>query len=169
MREVKFTEISEKMLEQLMKGAFLNVKDNNGNLNTMTIAWGALGYMWRKPVFIAMVRKSRHTFEMIENSEDFTVSFPLNDQLKQELGFCGTKSGRDFDKFKECNLQEQAPQKVKTPLINQCDLQLECKIVYKQPLEPNCMTQEIKDVYGAEADYHTMYYGEILACYLNEE
>ncbi|EKE04284.1 MAG: hypothetical protein ACD_20C00089G0004 [uncultured bacterium] len=168
MREIKFNELSKEMLEQLTKGAFLTVKDKDGNLNTMTIAWGSLGYMWRIPVFMVMVRYSRHTYKLIENTDEFSVSFPLNEQLKKELGICGTKSGRDMDKFKECNLTPQKAQKISTPVIGECDLHLECKIAYKQAMEPQfIMSDKVNEVYGTERDYHVLYYGEILACYVS--
>lgn len=63
-KEIKFTEMSKEILEQLQKGAFLTVKSDD-KVNTMTIAWGALGFMWYKPVFTAMVRYSRYTYELL--------------------------------------------------------------------------------------------------------
>ncbi|MDD3012163.1 MAG: flavin reductase [Candidatus Gastranaerophilales bacterium] len=169
MKEIDYSQLSEQIIEQLKKGAFLTVRDKNGNLNTMTIGWGSLGYMWFKPVFIVMVRFSRYTYKLIENSDEFSVSFPLKGQLKKELGVCGTKTGRDLDKFKECNLKLQMAQNIKTPVIAECDLHLECKIVYKQSLDATFMSEEIVRVYGSEKDYHTLYYGEILSCSAKED
>jgi flavin reductase (DIM6/NTAB) family NADH-FMN oxidoreductase RutF len=62
--------------------------------------------MWKKPIMTVMVRKSRFTHHIIENASSFTVSIPRDD-LGEVLNFCGTKSGRDFDKFKECKLSVQ--------------------------------------------------------------
>lgn len=163
MKTIKFNELSRELIDQLMKGAFLTVKDKNGKLNTMTIAWGTIGYMWFKPVFIVMVRKSRYTFNIIQNAQDFTVSFPLNDQLKKELMTCGTKSGRDMDKFKECHLDTEYVDDIYSPMISACDLHVLCKIIYKQPLDPEYMDKKVMDVYGSEKDYHTLYFGEIIS------
>lgn len=168
MKEVNYIEVSEKIQKQLTQGAFLTVKDNNENINTMTIAWGNLGFMWNKPVFTVMVRYSRHTYKLIENAEDFTVSFPTKNQLKTELSFCGSKSGRDLDKFKELNLKIQDGKRVNSPIIADCDVHLECKIVYKQALENSGMNEYVKNIYGDEKDYHVLYYGEILSCLTNE-
>lgn len=168
MKKYKIEEISEKLLGQLFKGAFLTVKDNDGNLNTMTISWGTIGCMWRKPVFMAMVRKSRHTFDILEKTNEFTVSFPLEDNLKKELNVCGTKSGREIDKFKECKLTSLESQTIKTPVIKECNLHLECKIMYKQALSPEFMTDELIELYGKGKDYHTLYYGEIKECYVTD-
>ncbi|EYE89382.1 flavin reductase [Fervidicella metallireducens AeB] len=164
-REIKFSEMSKELLEQLQKGAFLTVKDGD-KVNTMTIAWGSLGFMWYKPIFTAMVRYSRYTYELIEKAGEFTVSFPLNGQLKEELGFCGTKSGRDLDKIKECDLKIKAGDVVNTPVLDQCDLHLECKIVYKQPMDEKNVCQEIKDKAYPQGNYHVLYFGEIVKAYI---
>jgi len=169
MKEIDCSQLSEQIIEQLKKGAFLTVKDKNGNLNTMTIGWGSLGYMWFRPVFTVMVRLSRYTYKLIENSDEFTVSFPLKGQLAKALEICGTKSGRDINKFKECNLTLQKSQNIETPVIAECDLHLECKIVYKQLMDSMFMSEEIEKVYGAGKDYHVLYYGEILSCNAKED
>jgi flavin reductase (DIM6/NTAB) family NADH-FMN oxidoreductase RutF len=163
-KEIKFTELSKEMLEQLQRGAFLTVKEGE-RVNTMTIAWGSLGYMWNKPIFIAMVRYSRYTYDLIDKAEDFTVSLPLSGQLREALGFCGTKSGRDIDKIKECGLTLKPGEKVNSPVIDECDLHFECKIVYKQPMDEAAPVQNIKDRCYPDGDYHVLYYGEILKAY----
>ena len=62
--EVKYNEYLDQVMEQLSgEGIFLTVK-NNKKANTMTIGWGFIGIMWNKPVFIAAVRYSRHTYEI---------------------------------------------------------------------------------------------------------
>jgi flavin reductase (DIM6/NTAB) family NADH-FMN oxidoreductase RutF len=166
-REIKFNDLSKELLEQLPKGAFLTVKSGD-NVNTMTIAWGSLGFMWYKPVFTAMVRYSRHTYDLIEKSEDFTVSLPLNGQLKEALGICGTKSGRDVDKFKECNLTLKDGDTVNSPIIDECDLHVECKIMYKQAMDENNLAEEVKNKAYANGNYHVIYYGEIKKIYVKE-
>jgi len=148
-------------------GAFLNVK-NGEELNTMTIGWATVGISWSIPVMLVLVRKSRYTYQLIEKAEDFTVSVPLGDKMKDELLFCGTESGRDYDKFAECNLEVEAAQKVNTPIIKGCDLHYECRIKYKQAMkEERVVTEELRDCYPG-GDYHTLYFGKIVASYLTE-
>lgn len=166
-KNIKYNELSKEMLTQLQKGAFLTVKSGD-KLNTMTIGWGSLGYIWNKPVFMVMVRYSRHTFDLIDKAEDFTVSYPLNGQLKDALAFCGTKSGRDMDKIKECNLKLKNGNKVVTPIIEDCDLFLECKIAYKQHMDEKLLSKDIKDRSYSMGDYHVLYYGEIVDAYIRE-
>lgn len=169
MKEVKLEEVSQKLLGQLFKGAFLTVQDSDGKLNTMTISWGTIGCMWKKPVFMAMVRKSRYTYDIIEQGKEFTVSFPLKGNLKQALAICGTKSGRETNKFIECSLTSMKGEKTSTPVIKECNLHLECKIVYKHPVDAEMLAEEMRGVYGEEQDYHTLYYGEILSCYESDK
>lgn len=164
MREVKFQELSQDFLTQLVKGAFLTVKQDNF-VNTMTIGWGNIGFIWNKPVMMVPVRYSRHTYKMIDAAETFTVSVPVNKDLKEVLAFCGTKSGREFDKIKECNLTLSPAQEVETPIISDCDLQVECRIVYKQAMEPGTLSNEIREMKYPNGDYHVMYYGEIVKAY----
>jgi flavin reductase (DIM6/NTAB) family NADH-FMN oxidoreductase RutF len=166
-KDINFTDLSKELLEQLAKGAFLTVK-SEGKVNTMTIAWGSLGFMWYKPVFTAMVRYSRHTYDLIEKSEDFTVSFPLKGQLKKELGLCGTKSGREIDKIKEYGLTLRDGETIGTPVIDDCDLHLECKIVFKQPMDDSFINEEVRNKAYPQGDYHVLYYGEIKKIYVKE-
>ena len=55
-------------------GVFLNVGGETPN--TMTIGWASVGYLWKKPVFIALVRRQRYTYNLLERAGEFTVSVP---------------------------------------------------------------------------------------------
>ncbi len=168
MKEIPFYQISNNLLEQLIKGAFLIVRDSNAQVNVMTIGWGTIGYMWRKPFYTVGVRNSRYTYELIENSENFGVSIPLDGKLKKEIQFCGTQSGRHINKIQECNFTMIPSPKNKTLFIEQCDIHLECKIVYKHQFDYNkFISKEILDFYGEGSNYpdSSFYFGEILGCY----
>lgn len=158
---------ADKMLNLLPKGVFLSVKADN-RINTMTIGWGTIGYMWSKPVIMVAVRYSRHTYELLENADDFSISIPLNDNLKKSLAGAGTRSGRDIDKFKEFELNAQDAKTISSPIIAECGLIFECKIIYKQPLNPMMLAKDIKDRFYADEDYHMLYFGEIMANYINK-
>lgn len=166
-KEVKFSDISDEALKQLIKGAFLTVKSGE-SMNTMTIGWGSIGFIWGKPVFMAMVRYSRHTYGIIEKAEDFTISLPLNGKMKDELSYCGTRSGRDVDKIKECNLSLRESEKVLSPVIDGCDIYFECKIVYKQSMDKDALDINLKKRSYPKGDFHEMYYGEIVRAYVRE-
>ena len=167
MKEVNYNKYGEEALAALEKGVFLNVTDG-GIDNTMTIGWGSIGYIWRKPVFMVMVRYSRYTYEMLNKSGEFTVSIPFGDQFKKELGICGTKSGRDIDKFQTCNLSRVKAHKVNAPLISGCDLHYECRVVYSHVLEPADLEADLSNKFYNNNDLHVLFYGEIIGTYLEE-
>ncbi len=165
MKELGYNQLSKDALEQLKKGVFLTVKHKD-KVNTMTIAWGTIGFMWNKPIFTVMVRPSRHTYEMIELSKEFTVSMPIYEDMRKALNYCGTTSGKDNDKIRNLGLTLVEGQKVSTPIIGECSLHYECRIVARQALKPDCMLPEIDEKAYNKGDYHTMFYGEIVSCYL---
>ena len=73
--------------------------------NMMTASWGGIGYRWNKPVAFIFVRPERYTYHLLENNEHLTLSFLGHDEdMRAAYSFCGSKSGRDFDKVKETGL-----------------------------------------------------------------
>lgn len=164
---LEYNENAKEMLNQLPKGAFLSVRDGD-RINTMTIGWGAVGFMWQRPVMIVAVRYSRYTYGLIEDAQEFSVSVPLDNEMKKSLAIAGTNSGRDMDKFKFLQLTAQDGKSIKSPVIGNCGLVYECRVVYHQPMEPKMLDTNIKEKFYNDDDYHVMYFGEILACYKNK-
>lgn len=162
---IKFNEYADKMLEQLQKGVFMTTRKGE-KINTMAIAWGAISYVWNKPIFMVFVRYTRDTYQMVEKTDEFTISIPLNKSLKKELKFCGSKSGRDYDKIKECNLKIKNSRVINTPILADCDLHYECKVIYKQAMEPGNILESVKNIFYLTNNYHIGYYGEIVDSYL---
>jgi flavin reductase (DIM6/NTAB) family NADH-FMN oxidoreductase RutF len=154
--------LSEMLTKSIQKGAFLTVRAGD-SLNTMTIGWGLIGFIWQRPVFMVAVRDSRHTFSLMEKAEDFTVTFPSGN-MKDFLMFCGTKSGRDTDKFKACSLSTESAQETGSPVIRAAGIHLECRTRFKAPMNPAYLDPVLDEIYPAK-DYHTLYFGEIVACY----
>jgi flavin reductase (DIM6/NTAB) family NADH-FMN oxidoreductase RutF len=162
MTEIKFGQGAEKTLNILSGGAFLTTFDQ-GRLNTMTIGWGGLCFMWGKPVFMSMVRDSRFTWELIEKSGEFTVSAP-DGGMAEALRVCGSESGRDVDKFKVCNLTARPALKIATPVVDCAGTHYECRTAYKTRMDAGALGGAIKGFY-ADGDVHTLYFGIIEASY----
>lgn len=165
MREVDYMSVAQQVMNQIKKGAFLTAKADD-QLNTMAIGWALVGVVWGKPIFMVAVRDSRHTFSILEKAADFTVTVPTTD-VQDQVMYCGTKSGRNVDKYKECHLELAEAQKVITPIIRTPGIHFECKIVHKAPMDPKFLDKEYEGLYP-QKDYHTLYFGEILACYETE-
>jgi flavin reductase (DIM6/NTAB) family NADH-FMN oxidoreductase RutF len=163
MKDLDYMSIADEAMRKIKKGAFLTVLAADTQ-NTMTIGWATFGFIWQKPVIMVAVRSSRYTFGIIEKASDFTVTIPSGDMSK-ETAFCGSKSGRDVDKFKMCNLQTAAGQNVVSPIIQVPGIHYECKIVFKSAMNPAHLDQKYDQALYPQKDYHTLYFGEILACY----
>lgn len=161
-----YDQFSALAAEIIPKDAFMTTSRGT-RVNTMTIGWGSVGIMWRKPVFTALVRQSRYTKELVEQSGEFTVTLPLTD-MKAALTLCGTKSGRDLDKIAAAKLTLTPGQAVATPVIAVPGLQLECKVIYQQTMLPENLAAADRSACYPAGDYHTMYFGEIVAAYKTE-
>lgn len=161
------------ILKALKKGVLLTTRVGD-EVNTMTIGWAHLGIEWNTVTFIAYVRGCRHTKPMLDASGEFTVNIPLDDSAKDILRFCGTRSGRDTDKFQALGLTPEPGETVAAPGIRELPLTLECKVIYKQQQEPACVLDEhIYTHYqhpctDIEQDYHTVYYGKVQKAYIIE-
>jgi flavin reductase (DIM6/NTAB) family NADH-FMN oxidoreductase RutF len=164
MRDIPYTEAMAITTERLSHGgAFLTVGGEKPN--TMTIGWGSIGFFWNRPVFMAVVRPSRHTYDMLMKSGTFTVSVPTKNPLKAELAFAGTASGRDVDKFSGHGLTAAPARKVDAPIVAECGLHFECRVLLTQDMTPDHMDERVLKAAYPNGDLHTMFFGEILACY----
>jgi flavin reductase (DIM6/NTAB) family NADH-FMN oxidoreductase RutF len=162
MKNVNYLAVAEAAMKKIKTGAFLTVKAGE-RLNTMTIGWATIGFCWQKPIFMIMVRNSRHTFSIIEDAADFTVSVPALD-MKNAILYCGTQSGRDVDKFQELGMEAKTAQQTTSPIMDVPGLHFECRIVHKSAMDPQFLDESYHSFYP-EKDYHTLYFGEILECY----
>lgn len=134
-----------------------------GPPNAMAIGWGQIGIIWRRPIFTVLVRPSRYTYKLIGETGDFTVNI-VPPSLKEVVQYCGTASGRDHNKFEEKHLTAISSAKVKTPIIKECILHYECRIVYKNDLNPSELSAPIIPALYPKGDFHRLYFGEIFAC-----
>ncbi|MBR3603267.1 MAG: flavin reductase family protein [Elusimicrobiaceae bacterium] len=168
MKEIQFDEHAKEVLQILRKGAFLTTHAD-GKTNTMTIGWGYLGIAWGKPVFGVMVRHNRYTHQLLDKNAQFTVTLPQED-LSKELAFCGTKSGLETDKIKACGFSLVPGKTVDVPLIACRGFQYECKVLCKTEMQRPLLEDAVREKWYEKVpnDYHTFYFGEITACYLED-
>ena len=171
-------EYASLITDTLPKGILLTTKAN-GEVNTMAIGWGLIGNVWGRPMFVAFIRHTRHSHELLEASGEFTVNVPDGQLPKDMLRVAGFSSGRDVDKFAELGLTMVESDTVGAPGILECPLTLECKIIYKQELDKDGTPQDVlerwypddvTDISALASTYsHTVYYGEIVDSYIIEE
>ncbi len=145
---------------------FLLTAGTPENYNTMTASWGAMGVIWGGPAMTAVVRTSRHTFGYVEENDTFTVCvFP--EEYRKALQFCGSHSGRDFDKAKETGL---TPVELDgTTAFAEAKLVLVCEKMYAQMMGEEHFTQpEVCEKWYGKDPMHKMYIGRIKAAYVQE-
>lgn len=127
--------------------------------NTMTASWGGLGILWGAPMAIAYIRPQRYTKKFVDENEYFTLSF-FSEQYRKQLALCGSKSGRDIDKVKECGFTV-AEGAGGAPYFEQANLVFVCRKRMVQEMEENRIPADVRERWY-EGDYHTMYWGEIV-------
>lgn len=146
------------------EGMLLIAVGADGRPNAMTIGWAGVGPIWGRPLFMAMVRPSRYTYGLIEQSGDFTVHI-LPAGMEKVASYCGHNSGRDHDKFAAQGLKVVPSRKVKSPSIAEAVLTLECRVLDKTDLNAETLDPAIHKRHYAEGNYHRLYFGEIVAAY----
>ena len=161
MKKLNIQDLNENFFESIGKEWMLVTAGTKEKFNTMTASWGGIGFLWNKPVVFVFIRPERYTYEFIEKSEYFTLSF-LGEEYKGIHKICGSKSGRDTDKIKESGLIPQI-----TPagniIFEQSRLSLECKKLYYDDLKKqNFIEPDIAEKWYSNAGYHRMYVAEIV-------
>lgn len=156
---IKPEEMDNNIFETLNDWMLLSAGTAEEN-NTMTVSWGGVGIMWRKPVAITLVRPQRYTYEFMEKNDYFTLnSYPQ--EMHEKLVVCGSKSGRDIDKVKECELTVAVSEQGGV-YYEEAELVIVCKKMYYDEINPdNFVEPSIADNYPNK-DYHRMYIGEIV-------
>lgn len=129
--------------------------------NSMTISWGSVGQVWNKPFFQVFVRPTRFTYGFMNQNDGFTLcAFPH--QYKRALGLLGSKSGRDSDKIAESGLTPIASRLVSAPGYDEAELIVECRKIYWQDMDSSHFLDPTIEANYRNADYHRIFYGEIL-------
>jgi flavin reductase (DIM6/NTAB) family NADH-FMN oxidoreductase RutF len=141
------------------RGALFCVGDANKS-NLMTISWGFSGVIWNKPIFVALVRPTRYSHQFLEKIKSFSVNF-MSSRYSEQTAFCGTRTGSQVDKWKQCGLSPIPGKCIATPVIDEAELILECRIIHEQNLDTaGFLAKEIENHYPKQ-DYHQIYFGQI--------
>lgn len=174
---IRVFEYANDIMNAVQKGVLVTTKTDD-KVNAMSISWGMLGIEWNKEIFITFIREHRFTASQLATCPEFTVNIPYGSYDKKIITQCGTKSGYTTDKIQEFGLTPVQADIVSAPAIKELPLTLECRVIYKQKQDPIEISEELKaqcyphDVdgsyFGANRDYHTAYYGEILKAYILE-
>ena len=94
--------------------------------NIITVAWTGILNTNPATVYIS-VRPERYSYNLIKNQGEFVINL-TNEQLAYATDWCGVKSGKNVDKFKEMKLTKQKANIVKCPMIEESPVSIECKV-----------------------------------------
>ncbi len=181
-KEIHVFDWAEHIMKQLKTGVTVTAGSGE-NANPMSISWGTLGIEWNKPIFITFVRTGRHTRTLLDENGEFTVNIPMpqNEQdaaaIRNIIRVCGTKSGRDINKFEELGLTAVESDLIAPPAFREFPLTLECRVLHRQLQDKDAMAPAALAHYpqdagsenaGSNRDFHVAYYGEIVKAYIIE-
>lgn len=128
----------------------ISLADKEGNSNIITVAWA--GTICSDPAMVSIsVRPERYSHKMLMESGEFVINLTTKD-LAYATDYCGVKSGRDVDKFKEMKLTPIPASIVKAPMIEESPVNIECKVT------------EVKKL-----GTHDMFMAEVVAVHADEK
>lgn len=166
MEKIDVTTLHDNVFTTIGKEWMLVAAGNVEKFNMMTASWGCLGWLWNRPVAIVYIRPERYTHEFIEANDTMNLVFLGNsEEARKAYTFCGTKSGRDFDKAKEAHLTPVATENG-CVTFEEARLTLTCRKLYKTQIRPEEMLDKsIEQFYGEQGGLHDVYVVEILDAY----
>lgn len=130
----------------------VSMADKDGKMNIITIAWA--GTVCTNPPMVSIsVRPQRHSYPILLETGEFVINLTTR-RLAYATDYCGVKSGRDVDKFKELGLTAVAAEEVGAPMIGESPVNLECKVRQVQQLGSHAMF--LAEVAAVHADVQYM-------------
>jgi len=106
--------------------------DKPENYNMLTIAWTGT-ICSEPPMAYISVRPERHSYDIIKRTGEFVINL-TTEALAEATDWCGVRSGRNFDKFKECGLTSEKSAVVAAPSIAESPISIECRVKEIIPL-----------------------------------
>jgi len=152
------------ILRRLAHGGVLcTVIDQAGKTNVLTLGWGLLGPSYHGHLIcVIAITPLRYSWRFIEEVPEFVLAIP-NEALAPAVDLCGTRSGREMDKFAVAGLTPVPSLHVRPPSILECPWNVECR-VYTRVQPPHLLlTPEHRQ--RPISEQHTIYFAEVLGIY----
>ncbi len=161
MKEITAKQIGGNIIDLIDNEWMLISAGDESGFNMMTASWGGMGEMWNKDVAVCVIRPQRYTYEFMEKTDKFTLSFYGGDKTIHAV--CGRKSGKDIDKAAATGL---IPQFIDgTVTFEQARMTIVCRKLYCQRIDPECFVDKSL-LSNYTDDYHYVYVGEIEKVYV---
>lgn len=144
---------------------------NMQNSNIITIAWtGIINSI--PPMAYISIRPTRYSYNIIKKTGEFCINLP-DESLVWAADYCGTKSGKEIDKFKTANLTKEQCKYIDSPAIKECPINIECRVKDIKELGSHHMF--ISEIVGVNCNQDLLENGKIqlaksnLLTYLGQE
>lgn len=131
-----------------LPAVMVGCKGRDGKNNIITVAWTGT-VCTNPPMVYISLRKERYSYEIIRETKEFTINL-TNQSLVRAADYCGVKSGRNVDKFKEMNLTPVKGVNIDAPSIGEAPVNIECRLKEIIPLGSHDMF--LAEVVGVHAD-----------------
>jgi len=170
MEKLNFTltdpaKLKDNLIRMIASDWMLVTAGTKEKFNTMTANWGGMGYLWNKNVVFVFVRPERYTYEFMERSEGFTLTF-FDVQYRDALNLCGSRSGRECDKVTETGLTPFFTDSG-YPAFAEARIVMECNKLYATQLTREAFTDQdpLNTHYRTKGGLHKIYIAEIIKCW----
>jgi flavin reductase (DIM6/NTAB) family NADH-FMN oxidoreductase RutF len=160
--KIQVSKIQENVFDLIGKQWMLITAGNKDNFNTMTASWGGMGFLWNVPVAYIFIRPQRYTYQFVEANNYFTLCF-FEHKHKDILNYCGSHSGKDGDKVKECGLIPLETDHGNV-YFEQAKLVVESTKLYYSDIDPKHFVDSAIQRNYPDNDYHRMYIGKVMNC-----
>jgi flavin reductase (DIM6/NTAB) family NADH-FMN oxidoreductase RutF len=152
--DVPFSEFSR--LLHPFSTTLVTCQGKNGPPNALAIAW-IMPVSLDPPLLVLSIRKERHSYKLLEQAREFVVNM-AGFELARQVLYCGRKSGKDVDKFRETGLTAGKAKKVGIPIINECVAHLECRVAEIIPKGDHILViGEVLAAYAAKEAFKELY------------
>ena len=132
-----------------LPAVIVSVTDGKGEDDIITVAWTGT-VCTNPPMVYISVRPERYSYHMIKETGEFVINL-TTEKLAFATDYCGVRSGRDTDKFKDTGLTREKADHVKAPMIKESPVSIECRV------------REVK-----ELGSHHMFLADVLAVHADE-
>ena len=158
----------------------------DGSINSMTAAWGGIGFIWQQPVVFCFIRPQRCTKVFVETSSTFSLTF-FDTTYRDMLNFMGSVSGFQEEKkvthsgltlaYRETPVEQSSPPGGRpveqTPYFSEARLVILCERLYQQDMLADCFLDKSQLLKwygkaGGENDLHTLYIASIKDVLIHE-
>lgn len=158
--EIDIRDVKKNLVKAISDEWMLISAGDETKSNMMTASWGLTGELWFRDVAVCFIRPQRYTLQFVEENDTFALSF-FGTGEKQALSFCGSKSGREYDKIKETGLTPVYSDG--TVYYEQAQMVFICKKIAVTDITPQSIIDKtVIDRCYPEKDFHKVFVGEII-------